>query len=57
MKASSCEYSLNHDDRYSTSIAERIDDVYNCVNTILDNRNSFILSETQDESFNYYRTV
>ena len=57
MKASSCEYSLNHDNRYSISITEKVNDIYNYVNIILNNRNSFILSKTQDELFNYYKTV
>ena len=57
MKVSSCEYSFSHDDRYSTLIAEKVDDIYNCVNAIFDNRNSFTLSKTQNRLFNYYKIV
>ena len=57
MKVSSYKYSLSHNDRYSILIAERINNIYNYVNVILDNRNSFILSEMQDRLLNYYRTV
>ena len=46
MKASFYKYLLSYDDRYFTSIAEKINDIYDCVNTILDNRNSFIFLKT-----------